>query len=199
MFLLVCIDYLPFCRRGALIFIDEADSFLEDREYLTPSRVRVLNEFIFHTGTESRNVSLIIIDLSLKQIFNFIYNQFMAVFETNRPWVIDPAVMSRISRTVEFPNPSPEDIQSMLTRKINAVLKQNSNNWFSFSFRKTPPIDFSVLDNNTIKTLAKTFAAESFVGRDITNFVILLAQAAFANDMKITKEVLEEVLPFFFL
>lgn len=199
MFLLVCIDYLSFCRRGALIFIDEADSFLEDREYLTPSRVRVLNEFIFHTGTESRNVSLIIIDLSMKQIFNFLYNQFMAVFETNRPWVIDPAVMSRISRTVEFPNPSPEDIQSMLTRKINAVLKQNSKNWFSF-LRKTPQIDFSVLDDNTIKTLAKTFAAESFVGRDITNFVILLAQAAFANDMKITKEVLEEVLlQFFFL
>ena len=45
-------------RRGALIFIDEADSFLEDRDSLLPARVRVLNEFIYHTGTESRDVSL---------------------------------------------------------------------------------------------------------------------------------------------
>ena len=46
-------------RRGALIFIDEADSFLEDRDTLSPARIRVLNEFIYHTGTESRDVSFL--------------------------------------------------------------------------------------------------------------------------------------------
>jgi hypothetical protein len=43
-------------RNGLLLFIDECDSFLEDRATLSPERVRVLNEFINQTGTESRKV-----------------------------------------------------------------------------------------------------------------------------------------------
>ena len=42
--------------RGAILFIDEADTFLEDRATLSPERVRVLNEFINETGTESKKV-----------------------------------------------------------------------------------------------------------------------------------------------
>jgi hypothetical protein len=42
--------------RGLLLFIDECDSFLEDRSTLSPERVRVLNEFINQTGTESKKV-----------------------------------------------------------------------------------------------------------------------------------------------
>ena len=45
-------------NNGLLLFIDECDSFLEDRATLSPERVRVLNEFINQTGTESRKVSL---------------------------------------------------------------------------------------------------------------------------------------------
>lgn len=42
--------------RGAILFVDEADTFLEDRSTLSPDRVRVLNEFINQTGTESKKV-----------------------------------------------------------------------------------------------------------------------------------------------
>lgn len=33
-------------RKGFIMFIDEADSFLEDRSTLNPDRVRVLNEYV---------------------------------------------------------------------------------------------------------------------------------------------------------
>eukprot|EP00324_Dicrateria_rotunda_P000172 CAMPEP_0206167146 /NCGR_PEP_ID=MMETSP1474-20131121/26932_1 /ASSEMBLY_ACC=CAM_ASM_001110 /TAXON_ID=97495 /ORGANISM="Imantonia sp., Strain RCC918" /LENGTH=230 /DNA_ID=CAMNT_0053571599 /DNA_START=853 /DNA_END=1542 /DNA_ORIENTATION=+ len=154
-------------KRGALIFIDEADSFLEDRDTLTPSRIRVLNEFIYHTGTESRD--------------------FMVVFETNRPWVIDPAVMSRISRSIQFPNPSADDIESMLQTKLHSVLNPIPTLLQKITFRSPAKIDYTYLkDPQVLRNLAEKLGKANFVGRDITNFVILLAQAAFACDMKIT-------------
>jgi len=167
-------EWVKKSKRGALVFIDEADSFLEDRDTLSPSRVRVLNEFIYHTGTESRD--------------------FMVVFETNRPWVIDPAVLSRISRSIEFPDPLAEDIAKMLDNKISAVLDRKLSLWQKI-FSSGSSIDYSILkDSNCINELAKKFSKERFVGRDITNFVILLAQAAYACDMKITPALLNEIV-----
>eukprot|EP00339_Tiarina_fusa_P029891 CAMPEP_0117012942 /NCGR_PEP_ID=MMETSP0472-20121206/10773_1 /TAXON_ID=693140 ORGANISM="Tiarina fusus, Strain LIS" /NCGR_SAMPLE_ID=MMETSP0472 /ASSEMBLY_ACC=CAM_ASM_000603 /LENGTH=231 /DNA_ID=CAMNT_0004716117 /DNA_START=172 /DNA_END=864 /DNA_ORIENTATION=+ len=159
-------EWVKKSKRGALIFIDEADSFLEDRDSLSPARIRVLNEFIYHTGTESRD--------------------FMVVFETNRPWVIDPAVLSRISRSIEFPNPSAKDIEVMLTTKIERVLERKQTSLQRF-ISAGSQIDYTILkDPAVIRKLASKFSAEKFVGRDITNFVILLAQAAYACDMRIT-------------
>merc|ERR1712100_618479 len=162
-------------KRGALIFIDEADSFLEDRDTLTPSRIRVLNEFIYHTGTESRD--------------------FRVVFETNRPWVIDPAVMSRISRSIQFPNPSADDIESMLQTTLHSVLNPTPTLLQKITFRSPAKIDYTYLkDPQVLRNLAEKLAKANFVGRDITNFVILLAQAAFACDMKITPALVDEIV-----
>ena len=117
----------------------------------------------------------------------------MVVFETNRPWVIDPAVLSRISRSIEFPNPAADDIASMLKTKVKNVLERKQT-FVQRLFGLRGQIDYSLLkDEACIKNLASTFANEKFVGRDITNFVILLAQAAYACDMKITKKLLDEV------
>ena len=37
----------------------------------------------------------------------------MLVFETNRPWVLDPAVQSRITQSIEFEPPTVEEISTM--------------------------------------------------------------------------------------
>lgn len=118
----------------------------------------------------------------------------MVVFETNRPWVIDPAVMSRISRSIQFPNPSADDIESMLQTKLHSVLNPIPTLLQKITFRSPAKIDYTYLkDPQVLRNLAEKLAKANFVGRDITNFVILLAQAAFACDMKITPALVDEV------
>ena len=121
----------------------------------------------------------------------------MVVFETNRPWVIDPAVLSRISRSVEIPNPTADDLEEMLTKKFDRILnrpgtwKENLTSALSSSKSQ---IDYTYLkESGVVRDLAEKFASEKFVGRDITNFVILLAQAAYANDMVISQALIDEV------
>eukprot|EP01087_Luapelamoeba_hula_P009655 TRINITY_DN2511_c1_g2_i1.p1 TRINITY_DN2511_c1_g2~~TRINITY_DN2511_c1_g2_i1.p1 ORF type:complete len:712 (-),score=196.40 TRINITY_DN2511_c1_g2_i1:26-2128(-) len=94
-------------KHGLLLFVDEADSFLEDRSTLNPARVSVLNEWLNQTGTESR--------------------KFMCVYETNRPEVLDPAVQSRIARSIEMPPPGEKEIQRMLEQYIDLYVLQENN------------------------------------------------------------------------
>ena len=91
-------------KHGVLLFIDEADSFLEDRSTLHPHRVAVLNEWINQTGTEN--------------------SQFMCVYETNRPELLDPAIQSRVSTSVEMTPPGEEELLKMVTLYVRKyVLK----------------------------------------------------------------------------
>lgn len=101
-------------RRGLLLFIDECDSFLSDRNSLDSHHTQVLNEFINQTGCETRN--------------------FMIIFETNRPWVIDPAIQSRISQSIEFTSPSSNEINSLLMQAIDKYIKEDGFSFFFSSF-----------------------------------------------------------------
>jgi ATPase family AAA domain-containing protein 3A/B len=92
-------------KNGVLLFIDEADSFLEDRATLHPHRVSVLNEWINQTGTESQ--------------------KFMCVYETNRPEVLDPAIQSRVSTSIEFESPGEAELLKLLQLYVKKYVTDN--------------------------------------------------------------------------
>ena len=149
-------------RQGLLLFIDEADSFLEDRATMNPSRVAVLNEWINQTGTESK--------------------RFMCIYETNRPEVIDPAVQSRVTRSIEFPTPDLPEILEILTLYIRLYLQAEGRGGRSWFQRGAQAISVPDLyDAEVVSEIAKRLTAEKFVGRDISNLVIALSQTAYAS------------------
>ena len=73
-------------RRGVLLFIDEAESFLNQRSSGMSENLRnAITAFLFHTGTAS--------------------SKFMLVIATNRPGDLDSAIIDRIDERIEFPLP----------------------------------------------------------------------------------------------
>lgn len=158
--------------RGAILFVDEADTFLEDRSTLSPERVRVLNEFINQTGTESK--------------------KFMLVFETNRPWVLDPAVQSRITQSIEFEPPTVEEITAIFKLYTNKYIRNERGKRSWLTSQKS--LNSDALSDEKIEEYSALLAENGFVGRDISNLVITLVQAAYAHpDFEITAESLDRV------
>jgi ATPase family AAA domain-containing protein 3A/B len=153
---------------GLLLFVDEADSFLEDRSTMHPHRVAVLNEWINLTGTESR--------------------RFMCIYETNRPEVLDPAIQSRVTQSIEFPAPEIAELGALLRHYVELYLHNDAQERVGvrrfFPFAATPEaIGAPALrDEATLDSIAERIAAAGFVGRDVTNLVISLLQTAYASD-----------------
>lgn len=82
-------DWAQNSRKGLLVFIDEADSFLRDRRVLGNDEKNLLNAFLSRTGANDKKV-----------IF---------VFATNYENELDPAVLSRIHKKIEFELPSQDE------------------------------------------------------------------------------------------
>merc|ERR1712110_955409 len=159
--------------RGAILFIDEADTFLEDRSTLSPDRVRVLNEFINQTGTESK--------------------KFMLVFETNRPWVLDPAVQSRITQAIEFEPPTVQEITEIFKLYAEKYIRNERGKRSLFGAQKS--LDHSALTDAKIEEYSVLLAEHGFVGRDISNLIITLVQSAYADpEFAITEENLDRII-----
>jgi ATPase family AAA domain-containing protein 3A/B len=147
-------------KKGLLLFVDEAESFLEDRR--KQGRSKVLNEWISHTGTETR--------------------RFMTVYATNRPEVLDSAVVSRVTRAIHIPAPGASEIAGMLRQ---------------FWKRMLPGVvwDASV----DIDAIARDLHEKDFVGRDVVNLTISLQQAlAVQESVQLTAimvaEAVEEIV-----
>ena len=97
-------DWAKTSRKGLLLFVDEADAFLQSRETtkISEDQRNALNAFLFRTGTESDN--------------------FMMVYASNQPSQFDPAIMDRIDEMVEFNLPGEEERRSMIVMYIDKYL-----------------------------------------------------------------------------
>jgi len=97
-------DWAKTSRRGLLLFIDEADAFLQNRETtkISEDQRNALNAFLFRTGTES--------------------NQFMMVYASNQPAQFDPALLDRVDEMVEFDLPGIEERRQMIAMYIDKYL-----------------------------------------------------------------------------
>jgi len=93
-------------RRGVLLFIDEADSFLASRKgaNMSESLRNALTTMLYHTGTPT--------------------SQFMLVLATNRPNDLDAAALDRIDESVEFGLPALEARESMVQLYFQKYIAQ---------------------------------------------------------------------------
>jgi len=127
-------------RHGLLLFVDEAETFLEDRKSLSREKIRVLNEWISQTGTETKN--------------------FMTVYATNRPEVLDSAVLSRVTRCVELGPPGPLELER--------IIKQTRARFLAADVKTVSPY--------TDREAANMMFQSGLVGRDVVNLFIQIEQ-----------------------
>lgn len=148
-------DWAETRSRGVIVFIDEAETFLGKRSDLTLKSRRLLNAFLHRTGGQSK--------------------KFMLICATNRPDMLDAAVLSRLAIKIEFKKPSNDERFKLL----NLYLKREFNR---------DDFDPVVLEDIAVKT-------EGFSGREIAQFVSgVKAEILGKNLPDITTDVFNSVL-----
>ena len=142
-------------RRGLLLFVDEADAFLQSRETakISEDQRNALNAFLYRTGTES--------------------DQFMMVYASNQPSQFDEAVMDRIDEMVEFDVPGPHERKRMIAQYIEKYLLNPPGRWT----KKVTTVDIG--DEEIDRVVDMT---EGFSGRAISKLAIAWQSAAYGTD-----------------
>jgi len=148
-------DWAKTSRRGLLIFLDEADAFLQSRETsrISEDQRNALNAFLFRTGTES--------------------DQFMMVYASNQPSQFDAAIMDRVDEMVEFDLPGPEERRKMIAIYIEKYLLNPPGRWT----KKVETVDIG--DKEIEEVVGMT---EGFSGRAISKLAIAWQAAAYGTE-----------------
>jgi ATPase family AAA domain-containing protein 3A/B len=148
-------DWAKTSRRGLLLFVDEADAFLQSRETtrISEDQRNALNAFLFRTGTES--------------------DQFMMVYASNQPAQFDPAVLDRVDEMVEFGLPDADERRRMIAMYIDKYLLNPPNRWA----RKVETIDIGDAEIESV-----VLDTEGFSGRAISKLAIAWQAAAYGTD-----------------
>merc|ERR1712070_334489 len=147
-------DWAKTSRKGVLLFVDEADAFLQSRETtkISEDQRNALNAFLFRTGTESEN--------------------FMMVYASNQPSQFDPAVMDRIDEMVNFDLPGEAERRSMIAMYIDKYLLKPP------SYAKT--VKTEDIGDAEIEQVVKM--TEGFSGRAISKLAISWQAAAYGTE-----------------
>ena len=148
-------DWAKTSRKGLLLFVDEADAFLQSRETsrISEDQRNALNAFLFRTGTES--------------------SEFMMVYASNQPSQFDEAIMDRIDEMVEFGLPAAHERRKMVAMYIEKYLLNPPGRWA----KKVTTVDIG--DEEIEQVVAET---EGFSGRAISKLAIAWQAAAYGTD-----------------
>ncbi|ETW08570.1 hypothetical protein H310_01122 [Aphanomyces invadans] len=160
-------DWASHSNRGLLMFVDEADAFLQKRSnaVMSEDMRNALNAFLYRTGEAS--------------------DKFMIVFASNQPEQFDWAINDRIDEMVEFMLPGLDERVRMLQQYVDKYLLQSNS--------KAKKI--IVKDIETADLVAVAERIDGFSGREISKLVIAFQAAAYGNaNSEFTKELMEEVL-----
>uniref|UniRef100_A0A1J3GX73 ATPase family AAA domain-containing protein 3 n=2 Tax=Noccaea caerulescens TaxID=107243 RepID=A0A1J3GX73_NOCCA len=176
-------DWAKTSNKGLLLFIDEADAFLCERNntYMSEAQRSALNALLFRTGDQSRDIVL--------------------VLATNRPGDLDSAVTDRIDEVIEFPLPGEEERFQLLNLYLNKYLKKGEDNrdakpkW-SHLFKKVSQkitVEADLTDEVISEAAKKT---EGFSGREIAKLVAGVQAGVYGRadcvlDSQLFKEIVE--------
>ncbi|GAB2264956.1 hypothetical protein Dimus_000027 [Dionaea muscipula] len=153
-------DWAKKSNRGLLLFIDEADAFLCERNktYMSEAQRSALNALLFRTGDQSKDIVL--------------------ALATNRPGDLDSAVADRIDEVLEFPLPGEDERYKLLKLYLDKYISQAAggaaaarkpgllHRWFR---RQPQKIEVKGLTDDVVKeAAAKT---EGFSGREIAKLM----------------------------
>ncbi|RHY79776.1 hypothetical protein DYB31_000112 [Aphanomyces astaci] len=160
-------DWASHSNRGLLMFVDEADAFLQKRSnaVMSEDMRNALNAFLYRTGEAS--------------------DKFMIVFASNQPEQFDWAINDRIDEMVEFILPGLDERVRMLQQYVDKYLLQSNS--------KAKKI--VVRDIETADLVAVAERIDGFSGREISKLVIAFQAAAYGNaNSEFTKDLMDEVL-----
>merc|ERR1711966_464599 len=148
-------DWAKTSRKGVLLFVDEADAFLQSRETakISEDQRNALNAFLFRTGTES--------------------SDFMMVYASNQPSQFDSAIMDRIDEMISFDLPEPEERKRMIVMYIEKYLLNPPGS----TSKKVTTVDIG--DEEIDYVVEQT---EHFSGRAISKLAIAWQAAAYGTD-----------------
>ncbi|KAJ0395410.1 hypothetical protein P43SY_003834 [Pythium insidiosum] len=162
-------DWATHSRRGLLLFVDEADAFLQKRSntVMSEDMRNALNAFLYRTGEAS--------------------DKFMIVFASNQPEQFDWAINDRIDEMVEFQLPGLAERVRMLKQYVDKYLVRPA----SSSSKKIYVEDD--IDEATFQDVAARI--DGFSGREISKLVIAFQAAAYGSATSVfNKQMLEDVL-----
>jgi ATPase family AAA domain-containing protein 3A/B len=150
-------DWAATSRRGLLLFVDEADGFLQSRAVsgsrMSEDQRNALNAFLFRTGTES--------------------DKFMMVYASNQPSQFDEAVLDRVDEMVEFGLPSKTERKQLIVQYMEEYLLNPPNRWAKKV--TTKDIAEAEIDQVVLET-------EGFSGRGIAKLAIAWQAAAYGTE-----------------
>ncbi|GMH28182.1 hypothetical protein Nepgr_030025 [Nepenthes gracilis] len=160
-------DWAKKSDRGLLLFIDEADAFLCERNktYMSEAQRSALNALLFRTGDQSKDIVL--------------------ALATNRPGDLDSAVADRIDEVLEFPLPGEEERFKLLKLYLDKYIAQAGARkptlllprWFQ---RQPQKIEIKGLTDDILReAAAKT---EGFSGREIAKLVASVQAAVYGSE-----------------
>ncbi|XP_050387147.1 uncharacterized protein LOC126803381 [Argentina anserina] len=159
-------DWAKKSRRGLLLFIDEADAFLCERNktYMSEAQRSALNALLFRTGDQSKDIVL--------------------ALATNRPGDLDSAVSDRIDEVLEFPLPGEDERFKLLKLYLDKyIVKADSgkSGWFRNLFKKQQQkIEMKGLTDDMLKeAAAKT---DGFSGREIAKMMASVQAAVYGSE-----------------
>ena len=151
-------DWAKTSRRGLLLFVDEADAFLQSRSNgstaaMSEDQRNALNAFLFRTGTES--------------------DQFMMVYASNQPSQFDPAILDRVDEMVEFGLPQTDERRKLIALYLDLYLLQPPHAWT----RKVTTQDIGQEEIEKVVQMT-----DGFSGRAIAKLAIAWQAAAYGTE-----------------
>ncbi|KAG6407137.1 hypothetical protein SASPL_130121 [Salvia splendens] len=157
-------DWAKKSKRGLLLFIDEADAFLCQRNntHMSEAQRSALNALLFRTGDQSRDIVL--------------------VLATNRPGDLDSAVTDRIDEVIEFPLPREDERFKLLKLYLTKYLTgegDKESRWGSFIKNTPQKITVKDISDDVLREAARR--TEGFSGREIAKLMASVQAAVYGR------------------
>uniref|UniRef100_A0A0D9VK08 AAA+ ATPase domain-containing protein n=1 Tax=Leersia perrieri TaxID=77586 RepID=A0A0D9VK08_9ORYZ len=173
-------DWAKKSRKGMLLFIDEADAFLCERNstHMSEAQRSALNALLFRTGDQSRDIVL--------------------VLATNRPSDLDAAITDRIDEVIEFPLPGEEERFQLLKLYFNRyMLKEDVKDSFLGSLlnKQRQKIQVKDITDDFLREAARKI--NGFSGREIAKLMASVQAAVYGRpDCVLDPQLLMEVVDY---
>ncbi|CAL9100779.1 unnamed protein product [Musa textilis] len=157
-------DWAKKSRKGLLLFIDEADAFLCERNsiHMSEAQRSALNALLFRTGDQSRDIVL--------------------VLATNRPGDLDAAVTDRMDEVIEFPLPAEDERYKLLKLYLGQYILQEGDSelWGNSLFKKKwQKIIVKDMTEDVLREAARKTAG--FSGREIAKLMASVQAAVYGR------------------
>ncbi|XP_066322415.1 uncharacterized protein [Miscanthus floridulus] len=173
-------DWAKKSKKGMLVFIDEADAFLCERNstHMSEAQRSALNALLFRTGDQSRDIVL--------------------VLATNRPGDLDAAITDRIDEVIEFPLPGEEERFQLLKLYLNQyILKEEGkgSSWGALFKKQQRKIQVNGISDDLLREAARKI--DGFSGREIAKLVASVQAAVYGRrDCILDPQLFSEVVDY---